>query len=249
MTSRVLVVTGGSTGIGAEVARLAVARGYAVGLSYRQGAAAAAQVVAGIEAAGGRAVAVQADAADATQTAALFAAVDHAFGPVTALVVNAGVTGRMGPLDDLAPAEIDEVFAINVRGAFLALQEAVRRMATDRGGSGGAIVNVSSRAAVLGGANEWVHYAASKGALDTLTIGAAKELAPRGIRVNAVAPGLIDTPIHAKAGLPDRTERLSPSVPLGRPGSAAEVAQTILWLLSEEASFVTGAVVPVGGGR
>jgi NAD(P)-dependent dehydrogenase (short-subunit alcohol dehydrogenase family) len=249
MATQVLVVTGGSTGIGAAVARLAAARGYAVGLSYRASQAPAEQVVADIRAAGGKAIAVQADSADDDQTAALFTQVDYAFGPVTALVNNAGITGPTAALDEITDAALDEVLAVNVRGCFIALRHAIARMATDRGGGGGAVVNVSSRASAIGGANEWVHYAASKGAVDSFTIGAAKELAARGIRVNAVSPGLIDTPIHAKAGLADRTERMQGSVPLGRPGSADEVARVILWLLSDEASYVTGALVPVGGGR
>ena len=249
MTKQVLVVTGGSTGIGAAVARLAASRGYAVGLSYKASRAPAERLVADIRAAGGRAIAVHADSADETQTAAFFAEVDRSLGPVTALVNNAGITGPVAKLDEVTVAALDEVFAINVRGCFLALRQAIARMATDHGGAGGAVVNVSSRASALGGPNEWVHYAASKGAVDSLTIGASKELAPRGIRVNAVSPGLIDTDIHAKAGLPDRTERMSVNVPMGRSGSADEVATAILWLLSEEASYVTGAIVPVGGGR
>jgi len=249
MTKQVLVVTGGSTGIGAAVARMAAARGYAVGLSYRTGRARARQVVADIRAAGGQAMAVAADSADAAQTEAFFSEVDRALGPVTALVNNAGITGPVAKLDEITPTELDEVLAINVRGCFIALRQAILRMATDLGGAGGSVVNVSSRAAAIGGANEWVHYAASKGAVDSFTIGAAKELAARGIRVNAVNPGLIDTGIHAKAGMPDRVERLRPMIPMGRAGSADEVARVILWLLSDEASYVTGALVPVGGGR
>ncbi|MCW3474295.1 SDR family oxidoreductase [Limobrevibacterium gyesilva] len=246
---QVLVVTGGSQGIGAAVARLAAARGYAVALSYRRGKAQADAVVADIVKSGGQAIAVQADAADEQATEALFAAVDRALGPVTALVNNAGITGPARTLEDVTGEMLTDVMGINVNGCFLALREAARRMATDRGGAGGAIVNVSSRASELGGPNEWVHYAASKGAVDSFTIGAAKELAPRGIRVNAVNPGLIDTEIHAKAGMPDRTERFKAVIPMGRAGSAEEVAKVILWLLSDEASYVTGALVPVGGGR
>lgn len=247
--SGVLVVTGGSQGIGAAVARLAAARGYAVALSYRTGRAPAEAIVAEIEQADGRAIAVQADSADERATEALFAAVDRSLGPVTALVNNAGITGPVAKLDEVEGAMLADLMGINVSGVFLATREAVKRMATDRGGSGGAIVNVSSRASSIGGGGEWVHYAASKGAIDTLTIGASRELAPRGIRVNAVNPGLIETEIHAKAGMPDRVARMAPLIPMGRAGSAEEVAKVILWLLSDEASYVTGALVPVGGGR
>lgn len=245
----VLVVTGGSQGIGAAVARLAAARGYDVALSYRSGRAPAEALVAEIERTGGRAIAVEADSADEHATVAFFAAVDAAFGPVTALVNNAGVTGPAQTLDHANAAMLDEVMSINVGGLFIATREAIKRMATDLGGAGGAIVNVSSRASALGGAGVWVHYAASKGAVDTLTIGAAIELAPRGIRVNAVNPGLIDTAIHAKAGLHDRMSTMAPTVPMGRAGTAEEVAKVVLWLVSDEASYVTGALVPVGGGR
>jgi NAD(P)-dependent dehydrogenase (short-subunit alcohol dehydrogenase family) len=249
MANRVLVVTGGSTGIGAAVARMAAAEGYAVALSYRNSAAPAEAVAEAIRTAGGRAFAMRADSASPADTAAFFAAVDRAFGPLTALVNNAGITGPISRIEALDPAALDEVLAINVKGCFLALREAIPRMATDLGGAGGAIVNVSSRASEIGGAGEWVHYAASKGAVDTLTIGAARELAPRGIRVNAVNPGLIDTEIHAKAGVPDRTERFRPMIPMGRAGSAEEVAEVILWLLSDRSSYVTAALVPIGGGR
>jgi len=249
VAKQVLVVTGGSSGIGAAVARMAATRGYAVGISYHASRAPAERVVADIRGAGGKAIAVQADAGDEAQTTAFFAEVDRALGPVTALVNNAGITGPAASLDDITPDALDAVLAINVRGCFIALRLAIARMATDRGGSGGAVVNVSSRASEIGGANEWVHYAASKGAVDSFTIGAAKELAPRGIRVNAVNPGLIDTAIHAKAGMADRIERFRSVIPMGRAGSADEVARVILWLLSDEASYVTGALVPVGGGR
>lgn len=249
MTNKVLVVTGGSTGIGAAVARMAAAEGYAVALSYRSSQAPADQLVAEIRKTGGRAVAMRADSASPADTAAFFAMVDRAFGPLTALVNNAGITGPMSRIENLDPAALDEVLAINVRGCFLALREAIPRMATDLGGAGGGVVNVSSRASEIGGANEWVHYAASKGAVDSLTVGASRELAPRGIRVNAVNPGLIDTAIHAKAGMPDRSERFRPMIPMGRAGSAEEVASVILWLLSDASSYVTGALVPIGGGR
>jgi NAD(P)-dependent dehydrogenase (short-subunit alcohol dehydrogenase family) len=249
MIGGVLVVTGGSQGIGAATARLAASRGYAVALSYRTGQGPAMRVVAEIEKYGGRAIAVQADSADDAATVALFDETEAAFGPVTALVNNAGITGPVKRLEDVESAMLVSVMGTNINGVFLATREAVRRMATDRGGKGGSIVNVSSRASGLGGGGEWVHYGASKGAVDTFTIGAARELAMRGIRVNAVNPGLIDTEIHAKAGMNDRLERLAPSVPMGRAGTADEVARVILFLLSDEASYVTGALVPVSGGR
>lgn len=247
--SGVMIVTGGSQGIGAATARLAAARGYRVALSYRSGAQHAAAVLADIRAAGGEAMAVQADAADEAATVALFAQVDAAFGPVTALVNNAGITGPIRKLDAVDAAMLGEVMDLNITGSFLALREAVKRMATDLGGAGGAIVNLSSRASDIGGANEFVHYAASKGAIDSFTIGAARELGPRGIRVNAVNPGMIETAIHAKAGDAGRTIRAIPVIPLGRVGTAEEVAKVILWLLSDEAAYVTGALVPIGGGR
>lgn len=246
---KVALVTGGSQGIGEAVARLAASRGYAVAISYRTGADKAKAVVAAIEAAGGKAVAIQADGADAAQVSALFRQVDEALGPVTALVNNAGITGPVAKLDEVTGDIVDDVMGINVRGVFLATREAIGRMATDKGGAGGAIVNISSRASEIGGGGEWVHYAASKGAVDTFTIGASRELARRGIRVNAVNPGLIDTEIHAKAGMPDRIDKMGPMIPMGRAGTAEEVAKVVLWLLSDEASYVTGALVPVGGGR
>ena len=239
----VLVVTGGSQGIGAATCREAARRGWAVCLSYSQSAAGAESVVAGIKAAGGQALAVQADAADEAATMRLFDAASE-LGPVRGLVTNAGITGPLTGITGLDAAALDQVLAINVRGAFLAVREAARRMA-----SGGAIVNVSSRASQIGGGGDWIHYAASKGAVDTLTLGAAKELAPRGIRVNAVLPGLIDTAIHAKAGAPDRIATMGPGVPMGRAGSADEVARVILFLLSDDAAYVTGALLPVSGGR
>lgn len=246
---RVMIVTGGSQGIGEAIARLAGARGYAVALTYKSSRERADRVAAEIVAAGGRAIAVQAEMAEEASILALFERVDATFGPLTALVNNAGTPGPAGMIDAITAAVLDEVLAVNVRAPFLLIREAVARMATDRGGAGGAIVNVSSRAAELGGANEWIQYAASKGALDSLTIGAAKELGPRGIRVNAVSPGLIQTELHARSGLPDRLEKLLPGVPMARVGSAGEVAQAVLWLASDEASYISGAIVPISGGR
>ena len=246
----VLLVTGGSQGIGAAVCRLAAARGWSVCLSYSRGEAEAAEVVAAIEAAGGRAAAVQADAADEAATARLFQAA-AGMGRLAGAVINAGITGPASTIAALDAVALDQVLAVNVRGAYLALREAARTMSggDHAGGGGGSIVMLSSRASQLGGAGEWVHYAASKGAVDSMVLGAAKELAPRGLRVNAVVPGLIDTEIHAKAGLADRVAKLGGSVPMGRAGTAEEVAQVILWLLSDEAAYVTGALVPVSGGR
>jgi NAD(P)-dependent dehydrogenase (short-subunit alcohol dehydrogenase family) len=245
----VMIVTGGSQGIGAAIAKLAGTRGYAVALTYRGNQAMAEAVAGEIERAGGRALPIQAEMAKETDIVAAFTSVDRAFGPLSVLVNNAGTTGPTARIDAITTTILDEVLAVNVRGAFLAIREATLRMAKDRGGAGGAIVNVSSRAAELGGAGEWVHYAASKGALDSLTIGASRELGPRGIRVNAVSPGLIETDLHARAGLPDRVARLTAGVPMGRPGSAEEVAEAVLWLASDAASYVSGAIVPVSGAR
>ncbi|HZH28546.1 MAG TPA: SDR family oxidoreductase [Azospirillaceae bacterium] len=244
----VAVVTGGSRGIGAAVSRVAASRGYAVVVNYAADAEAASRVVADIERAGGRAIAVQADVSQEAGVRHLFAEADG-LGPLVALVNNGGITGPITRVDELAPEDLARVLAVNVAGPFLCAREAIRRMSTRRGGTGGVIVNVSSIAARLGGAGEWVHYAASKGAIDTFTAGLAREVAAEGIRVNAVAPGLIDTEIHAAAGAPDRLERLAPSVPMGRAGTVEEVAETVMWLLSPAASYVTGAVVPVSGGR
>jgi len=246
---QILIVTGGSQGIGAEVARLAASRGYKVALTYVRNRDMADAVVAEIAAKGGTAIAVQAEMADEASVVALFAEVDRRLGKVTHLVNNAGTPGKVGTIDGIDAKVVNEVMEINVTGAFIATREAVKRMATDLRGKGGAIVNVSSRASQLGGAGEWLQYGASKGAMDTLTIGTSKELGPRGIRVNAVNPGLIVTDLHARAGLPDRLDRMVGGVPMGRVGSAMEVAKVVLFLLSDEASYVSGALVPVSGGR
>jgi NAD(P)-dependent dehydrogenase (short-subunit alcohol dehydrogenase family) len=245
----VMIVTGGSQGIGAAVARMAGARGYAVALTYQSNKALADAVVADIVAAGGTAMAIQAEMASEPAILSLFETVDRAYGPVTVLVNNAGGPGPVCKIDAITAEALDAVLTVNVRAPFLTTREAVRRMATDRGGKGGVIVNISSRAAEIGGANEWIHYAASKGAIDSLTIGSARELAPLGIRVNAVSPGLIETDPHARAGLPDRLVRLVGGVPMGRTGSADEVATAVLWLASDEASYITGIIVPISGGR
>ena len=250
---QVMIVTGGSQGIGEAVARLAATRGYAVALTYQSNRALAEAIVTDINAQGGKAMAIKAEMADEASILALYRTVDEALGPVTALVNNAGTPGPMGRIDTVTTQTLDTVLAVNVRAPFLMIREAVARMATDRhwpgGGAGGAIVNISSRAAELGGAGEWIHYAASKGAVDSLTIGASKELAARGIRVNAVSPGLIQTDLHARAGLPDRLTKLVGGVPMGRVGSTDEVATAVLWLLSPEASYITGVIVPISGGR
>jgi len=244
-----LVITGGSRGIGAATARLAARRGYDVCINYRGNRKAADAVVAAIEQAGRRGLAVQGNVAEEADVVRLFDETARALGPPSGVVNNAGIVGPASPAADVPLAALREVFDINVLGAFLVAREAVKRMSTARGGKGGAIVNLSSMAAFLGGPGEFVHYAVSKGAIETLTIGLSREVARQGIRVNAVAPGLIDTEIHASAGLPDRVERMAPAVPLGRGGSAEEVAEAILWLLSDAASYVTGASLRVSGGR
>ena len=247
--SSALVITGGSRGIGAATARLAARRGYDVCFNYRAKREAADKVVAAIEQSGGRALAVQGNVAEEADVVGLFDAAEQAFGKIRGLVNNAGIVGPSSPAADVPLAALRELFEVNVLGAFLAAREAVRRMSTARGGAGGSIVNLSSMAAFLGGAGEFVHYAASKGAIETLTIGLSREVAREGIRVNAVAPGLIDTEIHASAGMPDRVEKLGPMVPMGRGGTADEVAEAILWLLSDASSYVSGTTLRVSGGR
>ena len=249
MNPGVLVVTGGSRGIGAAVARLAAARGYAIALNYATDARAAAGVVREIEERGGTACAIAGDVGREADVVALFEEATRRLGPLAGLVNNAGVTGGSTRVRDLDARTLERVLAINVAGAFLCAREAIRRMARSAGGYGGAIVNVSSIAARIGGGGEWVHYAASKGAIDTFTRGLAVEAAGDGIRVNAVAPGLIETGIHATSSMPDRLATLVPNVPMRRAGTPEEVAETVVWLLSDAASYVTGAILDVGGGR
>lgn len=246
---RVIVVTGGSRGIGAATARLAAERGYAVCVNYRRDEEAARRVVESIERAGGEAITVAADVAEENEVVRLFETVDRFLGRLTALVNNAGVLERQTRVEEIDAARLHRIFATNVVGPFLCSREAVRRMSTRRGGQGGAIVNVSSRASQLGAAGEYVDYAASKGALDTLTVGLAGEVAAEGIRVNGVRPGFIYTDIHASGGEPGRVDRVKEFVPMKRGGQAEEVARAILYLLSEESSYSTGTFLDVAGGR
>jgi len=246
---KIMIVTGASRGIGAATALLAASRGYAVCVNYLRNRAAADEVVRSIGTSGGHALAIGADVASEAGVMQLFETVDRELGRVTALVNNAGILERQTRLEGIDAGRLARVFATNVTGSFLCSREAVRRMSTRQGGSGGAIVNVSSRAAQLGSPGEYIDYAASKSALDALTIGLSKEVAEEGIRVNAVRPGFIYTEMHASGGEPGRVERVKASVPMKRGGQAEEVAAAILWLLSEEASYITGAFIDVSGGR
>ena len=248
MDHGVVLVTGGSRGIGAAIARQAAAAGWVVCLTYRADQAAAAAVVAGIEADGGTAAAVRADVAAEADVLAAFAAAD-ALGRVTAVVANAGIGAAKARVDELTADRVQRILAVNVLGPILCCREAVRRMSSRHGGQGGSIVLVSSAAARLGSPGEYVDYAASKGAVDTLGLGLAREVSGEGIRVNVVRPGIIETGIHASGGQPDRPARLGPSVPIGRAGQAGEVAGAVVWLLSDQASYCTGSVLDVAGGR
>jgi NAD(P)-dependent dehydrogenase (short-subunit alcohol dehydrogenase family) len=247
--SGVALITGSGRGIGAATAKLAAKRGYAVCVNYLKNEERADQVVAEIRAGGGKAIMVQADTANAAEVVQLFERVDLELGPLTALVNNAGITGRAGRLESFDADAIRRVLEVNVVGAILCSQQAVKRMSTKNGGAGGAIVNVSSRAAELGGAGQWIPYAAAKGAINSFTFGLAKEVAAEGIRVNAISPGLISTEIHAEAGLGDRLQKVIPMVPMGRIGSAEECAEAILWLMSGEAAYMIGSVLTLSGGR
>ncbi|HVZ18501.1 MAG TPA: SDR family oxidoreductase [Terriglobales bacterium] len=249
MRTGVALVTGASGGIGAAIASLLSEREYAVAIHYRSHSEQAQQVCKNIMSYGGHAIVVQADVSREDDVARMFQIVERDLGSITALVNNAGVTGGFSRLEDLSARTLEEVFAINVTGTILCSREAVRRMSTRHDGSGGAIVNISSIAARLGSPGEYVHYAASKAAVDTFTRGLAKEVAAEGIRVNAVAPGLIQTDIHAAGGDPGRLDRLAPSIPMQRVGTPEEVAEAVAWLLSEGASYVTGTILEIGGGR
>lgn len=246
---KTLLVTGGSRGIGAAVSKLAAAAGYRVAVNYVSNAQAADAVVTDIEKAGGAAFAVPGDVGSEADVLAMFETLDKRYGPLDALVNNAGIVAAKSRFDAMEMDRFERMMRINVVGSFLCAREAVRRMSTVHGGKGGVIVNVSSVAAAIGGSNEYVDYAASKGAIDTFTVGLAREVATEGIRVNAVRPGTIETEIHASGGQPDRAARVAPSIPMKRAGKADEVAQAILWLLSDKSSYATGAILDISGGR
>lgn len=249
MTARVVLVTGGGRGIGAATALLAAEQGYAVGVNFRRDEEAAQAVVRKIVDRGGQALALQADVASEAEVVAMFRRLDDAWGPLGALVNNAGILETQSRVDALASARIERILATNVIGTLLCCREAVRRMSTRHGGHGGAIVNVSSVASRTGSPGEYVDYAASKGAVDSLTVGLAHEVAQEGIRVNAVRPGFIHTDMHADGGEPGRIDRVKAFVPMRRGGQPHEVAEAILWLLSDRASYTTGAFVDIAGGR
>jgi NAD(P)-dependent dehydrogenase (short-subunit alcohol dehydrogenase family) len=247
--ARTLLVTGGSRGIGAAVSRLAGRAGYRVAVNYASNEVAAGAVVDAIVSGGGEAFAVQADVGNEADIIAMFAMVDRRFGPLNALVNNAGIVDRKSRVDEMSAARIERMMRINVIGSMLCAGLAVKRMSTRHGGNGGAIVNISSVAAAHGAAGEYVDYAASKGAIDTFTIGLAREVAAEGVRVNAVRPGIVDTDIHASGGQPGRAAAMRQAIPMQREGAVQEIAHAILWLLSDEASYTTGALLNVSGGR
>lgn len=244
-----LLITGGSRGIGAAAAVRAAQQGWDVAINYTRDAAAAERVAAQVRAAGRRALVIQADVSDEAQVLAMYTAVDKEFGRLGGLVNNAGVVDMPARVDEMSLQRLMRMFAINLTGSFLCAREAVKRMSTRHGGKGGVIVNLSSAAARLGSPGQYVDYAAAKAGIDTFTLGLAREVATEGIRVNAVRPGIIDTDIHASGGLPDRAKQVAPVVPMQRAGTADEVAQAIVWLLSDASSYTTGAVLDVTGGR
>lgn len=248
-TQKVLLVTGGSRGIGAAICRFGSKAGYRVAVNYAANQDAAEALVAEIEAAGGEAFAVKGDVGSEADIVAMFEAVDRAYGRLDAFVNNAGIVDVKARVDEMDVSRLERMMRINVVGSFLCAREAVKRMSTRHGGSGGSIVNISSAAATLGSPGEYVDYAASKGAIDTFTIGLAREVALEGIRVNAVRPGIIDTDIHASGGQPDRVERFRDLLPMKRAGTVDEVAGAVLYLLSDAASYTTGAILNVSGGR
>jgi NAD(P)-dependent dehydrogenase (short-subunit alcohol dehydrogenase family) len=245
---RVALVTGGARRVGRAIVSRLAAAGFDVALTYLGSDDAAQALVAELGRNGRRAVAIQGDVAKEAEVARVFAETERRLGPIAGLVNNAGTTGRASRLDAVSTATLEAVFDLNVLGAFLCAREAVKRMSSKHGGKGGAIVNISSGAATLGGPGEWVWYAASKGAIDTMTIGLAREVAGEGIRVNAVQPGLIDTELHASSGIENRVAKLAPTVPIGRAGQAEEVAEAVVFLLSDAASYATGAILRVAGG-
>lgn len=248
-SSGTVIVTGASRGIGAAIAKLLGKQGFPVAINYTYNEHAAQEVVRHITAYSGHAIAIQGDVAREEDILRLFETAERELGPLQGLVNNAGITGGLTRVEDVSAETVTRVLATNVTGTILCSREAVRRMSSRHGGKGGAIVNISSLAARTGGAGEWVHYAASKGAIDAFTVGLAREVASEGIRVNAVAPGLIETEIHATSGAPDRLERLQSTVPMQRAGTVDEIAEGVLWLLSPAASYTTGTILEIGGGR
>lgn len=248
-SNKTVLVTGGSRGIGAACVRLLARDGYDVAINYARSADVAEELAAQVRAAGRSAMVLKADVGSEAEVVAMFRAIDDQLPPLAGLVNNAGILFAKARLDEMDEARVNETMRVNVTGSILCAREAIRRMSTRHGGQGGSIVNLSSAAARLGAPNEFIDYAASKGAIDALTLGLSKELGPEGIRVNAVRPGLIHTDIHASSGQPDRVERLQANVPMGRGGTAEEVAETIVWLLSDAASYVSGALLDVAGGR
>ncbi len=244
-----ILITGGSRGIGRACAIMAGQRGWSVGVNYAGNAAAAEDTVKAVQAAGGKAIAIKGDVSRETDVIAMFEASEKAFGKLDALVNNAGIVGHKQPFAEYSFERLQRMFEVNVLGAYLCAREAARRMAKSRGGNGGSIVNMSSIAARLGAPGEYVDYAGSKGAVDTMTLGLARELAPDGIRVNAIRPGLIDTEIHASGGQPDRAARLGATTPMGRAGTAEEVAEATIWLIENESDYLTASLIDVAGGR